>query len=41
LRIGIGFDLQLVEEELPVGHFDLGLDAIVTESGVVRVRRLG
>jgi 5-formyltetrahydrofolate cyclo-ligase len=41
LRIGIGFDLQLVEEELPGGHFDLGLDAIVTESGVVRVRRLG
>lgn len=41
LRIGIGFDLQLVEEELPGGHFDLGIDAIVTESGVVRVRRLG
>lgn len=40
-RIGIGFDLQLVEEALPGGHFDLGLDAIVTESGVVRVRRLG
>ena len=40
-RIGIGFDLQLVDEELPGGHFDLGLDAIVTESGVVRVRRLG
>ena len=41
LRIGIGFDLQLVDEELPGGHFDLSLDAIVTESGVVRVQRLG
>ena len=41
LRIGIGFDLQLVEEELPGGHFDLGLDAVVTESAVLRVRRLG
>jgi 5-formyltetrahydrofolate cyclo-ligase len=40
LRVGIGFDLQLVEEDLPSGHFDLGLDAIVTESGVLRVRRL-
>ncbi len=40
-RVGIGFDLQLVDQELPSGHFDLGLDAIVTESGVVRVRRLG
>jgi 5-formyltetrahydrofolate cyclo-ligase len=41
LRIGIGFDLQLVDEDLPSGHFDLGLDGVVTESGVLRVRRLG
>lgn len=41
LRVGIGFDLQLVEEDLPSGHFDLGLDGVVTESGVLRVRRLG
>jgi 5-formyltetrahydrofolate cyclo-ligase len=41
IRIGIGFDLQLVDEDLPSGHFDLGLDGIVTESGVVRLRRLG
>jgi 5-formyltetrahydrofolate cyclo-ligase len=40
-RIGIGFDLQLIEGDLPSGHFDLGLDAIVTESGAVRFRRLG
>jgi 5-formyltetrahydrofolate cyclo-ligase len=40
LRIGIGFDLQLVDRDLPSGHFDLGLDAIVTESGVCRVQRL-
>jgi len=41
LRVGIGFDVQLVDQDLPSGHFDLGLDAIVTESGVSRVRRLG
>lgn len=41
VRIGIGFDLQLVEGDLPGGHFDLGLDGVVTESGVVRFRRLG
>ena len=41
LRIGVGFDVQLVDEELPSGHFDLGLDGVVTESGVYRVRRLG
>ena len=40
-RIGIGFELQLIEGDLPSGHFDLGLDAIVTESGIVRFRRLG
>jgi 5-formyltetrahydrofolate cyclo-ligase len=41
LRIGIGFDVQLLDDDLPTGHFDLGLDAVVTESGVVRVRRIG
>lgn len=40
-RIGVGFDLQLIEADLPGGHFDLGLDGVVTESGVVRFRRLG
>lgn len=40
-RVGIGFDLQLVEGDLPSGHFDLGLDGVITESGVVRFRRLG
>jgi 5-formyltetrahydrofolate cyclo-ligase len=40
LRIGIGFGLQLIEEDLPSGHFDLGLDGVITESGVVRCRRL-
>jgi 5-formyltetrahydrofolate cyclo-ligase len=41
LRIGIGFDVQLLDEDLPGGHFDLGLDGVVTESGVARFRRLG
>ena len=40
-RIGVGFDLQLIDGDLPGGHFDLGLDGVVTESGVVRFRRLG
>jgi 5-formyltetrahydrofolate cyclo-ligase len=41
LRIGIGFGLQLLDEDLPGGHFDVGIDGVVTESGVVRFRRLG
>jgi 5-formyltetrahydrofolate cyclo-ligase len=40
-RIGIGFDLQLLDDDLPGGHFDLGLDGVVTESGVARFRRRG
>lgn len=39
-RLGIGFDLQLIDEDLPSGHFDLGLDGVITESGVVRFPRL-
>jgi 5-formyltetrahydrofolate cyclo-ligase len=39
LRLGIGFDLQLVPEELPGGAFDLRVDAIVTESEVLRCPR--
>jgi 5-formyltetrahydrofolate cyclo-ligase len=38
-RIGIAFDVQLVDDDLPNGHFDLGVDAVVTESRVVRVER--
>jgi 5-formyltetrahydrofolate cyclo-ligase len=40
LRMGVGFDVQLLDEDLPGGHFDLGLDGVVTESGVVRFPRL-
>jgi 5-formyltetrahydrofolate cyclo-ligase len=40
-RVGIGFELQLIDADLPSGHFDLGLDGLVTEGGVVRFRRLG
>jgi 5-formyltetrahydrofolate cyclo-ligase len=39
-RLGIGFDLQVIDEDLPSGHFDLGLDGVVTESGVVLFPRL-
>jgi 5-formyltetrahydrofolate cyclo-ligase len=38
-RIGIGFDVQLVDEELPNGHFDLRVDAVVTDAEVVRIER--
>lgn len=38
-RVGIGFDLQLIDRDLPSGHFDLGLDAVVTESEILRFRR--
>lgn len=39
VRVGVGFDLQLIDGNLPSGHFDLGLDAVVTESDVLRFRR--
>lgn len=35
LKIGVGFDVQLVGE-LPTEEHDVTLDAVVTESGVVR-----
>lgn len=41
LRIGIAFEVQLVEEDLPGGHFDLPVHAIVTGSEVVRCRPSG
>jgi 5-formyltetrahydrofolate cyclo-ligase len=40
LRMGIGFEVQVLDEDLPGGHFDLGLDGVVTESGVMRFPRL-
>jgi 5-formyltetrahydrofolate cyclo-ligase len=39
LRVGIAFDLQVRDDELPAGHFDLRVDLIVTESETVRCAR--
>lgn len=39
VRVGVGFDLQLIDGNLPSGHFDVRLDAVVTESEVLRFRR--
>lgn len=36
LRIGVAFDTQVVDGDLPGGHFDLLVHAIVTGSEVVR-----
>ena len=38
-RVGIGFDVQLVDDDLPNGHFDLRVDAVVTDAEVVRIER--
>jgi 5-formyltetrahydrofolate cyclo-ligase len=40
-RIGIGFGVQLLPDGtwLPGGHFDLPVDAVVTESETVRCSR--
>ena len=38
VRVGIGFDVQLLDEELPGGSFDLRVDLVVTESQTVRCR---
>ncbi len=34
----VAFDLQVLPEELPGGHFDVGIDAVVTEAGTIRCR---
>jgi 5-formyltetrahydrofolate cyclo-ligase len=39
-RIGIGFAVQLLNDDLPNGHFDLRVDAVVTDEEVVRIERL-
>jgi 5-formyltetrahydrofolate cyclo-ligase len=39
LRAGIAFDLQVVEDDLPSGAFDLSVDLIVTESETIRCPR--
>ena len=36
LRVGIAFDVQLLDEDLPGGEFDLGVDLVVTGSETVR-----
>jgi 5-formyltetrahydrofolate cyclo-ligase len=35
-RIGVAFDLQVLDEPLPAGRFDEPLDALVTESRTLR-----
>jgi 5-formyltetrahydrofolate cyclo-ligase len=35
-RVGLAFDLQVLDEELPAGAFDLGVDLIVTETRTLR-----
>lgn len=41
LRAAICFDVQLVDEPLPTGPFDVPVDLVVTESDTLRIRRLG
>jgi len=35
-RIGVAFDVQVLDQDLPAGAFDLRIEAIVTESEVLR-----
>lgn len=39
IRIGVAFDIQVRDDPLPAGHFDLPVQLIVTESEVVRCDR--
>ncbi len=36
LRAGVGYGIQLLDEPLPAGHFDLGVDVLITEAEVIR-----
>lgn len=35
-RVGLAFDLQVVDTDLPTGSFDVPLDAVVTEARTIR-----
>ena len=37
-RLGLAFDVQVVDGQLPAGPFDLRVDAVVTESETIRCR---
>jgi 5-formyltetrahydrofolate cyclo-ligase len=39
VRVGIGFETQVTSGDLPSGHFDFGLDVLVTEARVARFPR--
>ena len=39
VRAGICFAVQLLDEPLPAGYFDLSIDVLVTECETVRIRR--
>ena len=39
VRVGVGFDVQLLDRDLPEGAFDLRVDAVITESETVRCPR--
>ena len=40
ISIGIAFGVQILEEDLPIGGSDVGVDAIVTERETIRFREL-
>lgn len=39
VRVGMGFDVQLLDRDLPEGAFDARVDAVITESETVRCPR--
>jgi 5-formyltetrahydrofolate cyclo-ligase len=39
VRVGVGMGLQLLDEDLPAGAFDLRVDIVVTPEETVRCRR--
>jgi 5-formyltetrahydrofolate cyclo-ligase len=41
VRVGVGYDLQVVRDELPAGRFDLRVDVVVTDIETIRCDRGG
>jgi 5-formyltetrahydrofolate cyclo-ligase len=35
-RVGLAFDVQVIDEDVPTGRFDVPLDAVVTEARTIR-----
>lgn len=39
MKIGVGYDFQLIEETIDIDEFDIGVDAVITQSYSITIRK--